>query len=77
GVVVATGPEKVFWSQCNVKAGDRFSKKKGKEIALGRSRSEKWLNDQPTYPALIDNKDLVMQEVDFMYDRSKRYYKEE
>jgi len=77
-VIVAIGAGKVFWSQCNVQAGDRFSKKLGKKIALGRSKSKKWINNNfLTLPAKIDGKNLIEQEVNFMIDRSKRYFKQE
>ena len=74
GCVVAIGAGKVGWSQCNTQY-DNFSKQRGKDIALGRAKSEKWLDSPPTFPAKIDGEDLVMNEFYHMVDRSKRYYK--
>lgn len=76
-VVVATGPNQVGWSMCNVKAGDRFSKQRGKDIAIGRSKSNRWQNDPPTFPAKINGEDVVWQEVNHMVARSRKYFKEE
>ena len=42
GVVVAVSATQIGWSTCNFKMGDRFDKKRGREIAIGRAWKEEY-----------------------------------
>jgi hypothetical protein len=68
GVVVATNKHEIGWSQCSKK--DKFDKKRGLEIAIGRARI-----GTSTNPAKIKNKDIVTPIIDKMTDRAERYFK--
>ena len=71
GVVCAIGRDIVGWSQCNFKKGDRFSKKLGIKIAVGRAKTG-WTN----LPAYVNGQDLIGKELSEMRERSRRYYKD-
>ena len=58
------------YSLCNNKEGDRFSKKRGKMIAIGRLKSNKWQQEID----ITDVPHAINRHLDDMIDRGRRYF---
>lgn len=64
GCVVALDRNVIGWSECNPR--DRFCKKRGKEIAIGRAQTG--TNSQPLHPETYEVLELINR-------RSETYFK--
>jgi len=70
GVVVALDKDKIGWSQCCPR--DKFDKKRGLEIAIGRAK--KGSNVHPAIRSSWDY-DIIGETIKEMKERAKRYFK--
>ena len=78
GVVIATGPGIIGWSICNTKAGDKFNKSQGIDIALVRANSS-WVMDDSSLDNYYHTVPMgygIEEKLEKMIARSITYFKE-